>query len=203
MCSRYEMNAPPGELAKRYGLNAPPSVPNAFEIRPTDQALMITRGIDANTQSALLMGWGLEVDWDSKPLINARAETLETKKTFQPLLENRCLVPAVAYFEWRKVGKAKLKNRIERKDKSLFAFAGLTDGNRFTIITCRPADNIAHIHNRMPVILDAQQEPKWADPGLSFAEVKGLLVPCKSAVLESNEEAPPPQPQIKQPDLFD
>jgi len=191
------MNAPPGDLAKRFGLEVPSLVPNQEELRPTDQALVIAPKMDAR-----LFGWGLSVGWNSKPLINARAETLENKNTFRPLLENRCLVPASAYFEWRKEDGNKLKNRIARKDKTLFAFAGLTDGNRFTIITCAPAADIAHIHNRMPVILDAAFEARWAEPGLSFAEVKGLLVPCDNGVLETDEETPPPKSPGDQPDLF-
>ena len=63
-----------------------------------------------------LLGWGLGVDWTAKPLINARAETLAEKRTFRPLLERRCLVPATAYFEWRKDGKARHKNRIRPED---------------------------------------------------------------------------------------
>ena len=133
--------------------------------RATDQALIIDRRLGEGP-GARLLGWGLPVEWDAKPLINARAETLAEKKTFQPLLDARCLVPATAYFEWRKASAGKLKNRIAPSDGGLFAFAGLMDGRRFTIITCRPAPEIAHIHGRMPVILDRRAEPKWIDPGV-------------------------------------
>ncbi len=193
MCSRFEQKAPPADLAKRFGLADPPPAPNPLELRPTDLALVIA------PNGANLLNWGLSVDWDSKPLINARAETLREKKTFRGLLENRCLVPATAYFEWRKDDGAKHKNRIETADQDIFAFAGIIDGDRFTIVTCAPAPPIAHIHSRMPVILERSAEAPWIDPNATFADVSGLLIPYPSAPLKADEETPPPP---RQPDLF-
>ncbi len=194
MCSRFEIDAQQGDLAERFGLADPPPLLGAPEMRPTDMALIIEDGAKPR-----LSGWGLAVEWDAKPLINARAETLTKKKTFRPLLENRCLVPATAYFEWRKDGRARRKNRIGTKSKGVFAFAGLTDGDRFTIITCPPAAGIAHIHDRMPVILERRSEPLWIDRGTPFEKVAGLLVPFCAEPLRAEEETPPP---ASQPDLF-
>ena len=194
MCSRFEIDAQPGDLAERFGLADPPPVPGAPEIRPTDMALII-KGV----AKPRLSGWGLAVEWNAKPLINARAETLREKKTFLPLLENRCLVPVTTYFEWRKDGPALRKNRIVTKSRGVFAFAGLTDGERFTIITCPPAADIAHIHDRMPVILERRAEPLWIDRGTPFDKVSGLLVPYEAQPLRAEEETPPP---AGQPDLF-
>ena len=61
-----------------------------------------------------------------------------------------------AYLEWRTADDgSKRKNRIAPA-AGLAAFAGLSDGEAFTIVTCAPAPAIEHIHDRMPVILDAQ-----------------------------------------------
>ncbi len=203
MCSRFEINARPRDLAGRFGLDAPPPAVNAADLRPTDQALVIDRlGDDRGASAGLrvrLLGWGLAVDWTSGPLINARAETLAEKPTFRPLLDARCLVPASAYFEWRKSGPARHKNRIQPAAGDIFAFAGLTDGERFTIVTCAPAPAIAHIHERMPVILDRRAEPRWIDPAQSFEDVAGLLVPYAVGELTADEEPPSAAPQ---PDLF-
>ncbi len=194
MCSRFEIDAQQGDLAERFGLADPPPLLGAPEMRPTDMALIIEDGAKPR-----LSGWGLAVEWDAKPLINARAETLTKKKTFRPLLENRCLVPATAYFEWRKDGRARRKNRIGTKSRGVFAFAGLTDGDRFTIITCPPAADIAHIHDRMPVILERRAEPLWIDRGTPFEKVAGLLVPFCAEPLRAEEEKPSPD---RQADLF-
>ena len=71
MCSRFEQKSRAEEVAKQYGLTNMPPLVNAPDIRPTDQALVIT----TNGQAKLL-AWGFDVPWDSKPLINARSETL-------------------------------------------------------------------------------------------------------------------------------
>ena len=193
MCSRFEMAAAAADIARRFGLKTAPPLPNAPELRPTDPALVI------QPEGPRLLGWGLAAAWDAKPLINARAETLAQKPTFRPLLATRCLVPATAYFEWRKDGRAKLKNRIALGEGGLFAFAGLTDGTRFTIVTCAPSPAIAHIHDRMPVILERRAEAPWIDPDVAFADVAGLLVPHEAEPLKAEEE-PPAAP--KQTDLF-
>lgn len=189
MCSRYELNATTQDLVERFDLSDNPVAPRV-EIRPTNPAPVID-----GAHRLRMAHWGLAVSWDTKPLINARAETLEHKKTFRPLLASRCLVPATAYFEWRRDGARRLKNRIAPADGKLFSFAGLTDGERFTIITCRPAPPISHIHDRMPVILEAEAGAAWLDEARPFAQVKSLLAPF-SAALAASEQMP------REPDLF-
>lgn len=191
MCSRFEMNVQPRELARRFGLTRPPPAPNAAELYPTNHALVID-GTGGDGPEGRLMAWGLPVEWSPKPLINARAETLASKRTFRPLLEHRCLVPATAFFEWRQDGRAKRKNRIRPAEGGIFAFAGISDGARFTIVTCRPAPAIAHIHNRMPVILDQAAEAAWIDPGRDFPSVAEFLLPYGGDLAADEEEAAPP-----------
>ena len=136
---------------KALSLKSPPPLPNMPVIRPTDVALIV---MESNT--AVLQPWGLNVDWTKQPMINARSETLNEKPTFRDLLEQRCLIHVSAYFEWRKLEDgSKRKNTITAPDTSVMTMAGLTDGTRFTMITCDPSPAIAHIHNRMPVILEA------------------------------------------------
>ena len=188
------MNARPRDLVRRFGLDAMPPDLAALEVRPTDSALAI-----AAAGRAVVLRWGIAAPWGGRPLINARAETLQQKRTFRPLLQRRCLVPAGAWFEWRRHGRQRLKNRIAAADGSLFAFAGLSDGEHFTIVTCRPLPAIAHIHDRMPVVLPREAEAMWLDAALAFAEVAPLLAPPAAVPLTAVEEIPPGF----QPDLFD
>ena len=99
-------------------------------------------------------------------------------------------MPATAYFEWRDAGRHKLKNRISLENGGLMAFAGLCDGERFTIVTCPPAPSISYIHDRMPVILGATAEAPWLDNGIPFRQVAALLRPY-SGPLAAREELPP------------
>jgi len=192
------MKAQAEEVRITFGLMAPPLLANVVEFRPTDEAMVIAGNKNGELQ-ARLMGWGLGVEWDNKPIINSRAETLAQKKTFQPLLQTRCLVPATGYFEWRKSGQTKLKNRISVEDTPVIAFVGLTDGEKFTIITCPPTPAIAHIHDRMPVILNHDALGPWVDPGNSFGDVANYLTPYEERPLSAIEDTPPPP---RQSDLF-
>jgi putative SOS response-associated peptidase YedK len=106
-----------------------------------------------------------------QPIINARAETISQRPSFRHLLKsNRCLVPATGFFEWKKDGHRKTPFYIRMRDSRLFAFAGLYDiwhdpagnnGATCTIITTGPNELVAPIHNRMPVILDRDDETRW------------------------------------------
>ena len=184
MCARFEMSASPQLIMDAFHLDAPPPVPNTDDMRPTDQALII------DGAGPRLMRWGLTVSWDRKPMINARAETLAEKATFRPLLEQRCLVPMTAYLEWRRAEDGgKRRNRIAPAAGGPAAFAGLTDGDAFTIVTCTPAPAIEHIHNRMPVILDARGAAAWMDGTRTFAEVRTALHPFDGA-LAYEEQVP-------------
>ena len=141
-----------------------------------------------------MLSWGIPRPWqdgkDAQPIINARAETVDQKPTFRPLLNRRCLVPATAWFEWREVDRKKFKNRINLKSEQLFAFAGLASDCHFTIITCEPVASIAHIHNRMPVVLTPDSENAWLDLEIPFEAVVKHLVPFVSCSLGFSEEQP-------------
>lgn len=178
---------------KALSLKSPPPLPNAPIIRPTDVALIVT-----GDNGVVLQPWGLNVDWTKQPMINARAETLTEKPTFRGLLDQRCLIPVSAYFEWRKLEDgSKRKNTITASGTPVMTMAGLTDGTRFTMITCAPSPAIAHIHNRMPVILGADAASHWMT-GASFDDVSSLLVPYMGS-LEFEEDVPEPPAQS---DLF-
>jgi len=201
MCSRYEFNGTFEEVVLRFdipaGAAALPEFSPMAEVRPTNVVPVIT-----NDNTIAPLRWGLKVDRDTKPIINARSETLAEKRTFQPLLENRCLVPATAYFEWRKDGKLKIKTRIQPNKGELVAFAGLVDEDNFTIITCAPSPSIAYIHGRMPVILDPGSEAAWLSSDNAYEDVAKFLTPYANDKLEAEEVGSPPAKQKKQGDLF-
>ena len=193
MCSRYELKSPAKDLMTAFRLPEVPELPNQSEIRPTDVSVIIHQD-----RNASIKPWGFKVDWTKQPMINARSETLTEKPTFRPWLQSRCVVPASAYFEWRTddLGK-KRKNRIWLPDTSTLAMAGLTDGERFTIVTCTPSRAIGHIHSRMPVILAANNVDHWLSSN-PFEDVASVLQPYEG-IITFDEEKPPPAAQR---DLF-
>lgn len=195
MCSRFDMSAEPRDIRSRFQLLLDPPLKRRGDMRPTNEIVCISDG----GERADLHPWGFPAPWDGKPLINARAETLDEKKTFMPHLDRRCLVPATGYYEWRSEGRSKLKNLITLPGRGLFAFAGLlNETGEVTIITTKPAPSVAHIHGRMPVILPRETEAQWLDPQLPFPAVKALLRPFDNLPLDSHEDIP----EQYQPDLF-
>ena len=201
MCSRFEINNTLENVALRFDISTNATLMPEFapiaEVQPTNEVPVVN-----NDRQILPLHWGLKVDWNNKPIINARAETLAEKQTFQPLLENRCLVPATAYFEWRKDKKLKIKTRIQPDNGELVAFAGLIDDDTFTIITCQPSPSIAYIHGRMPVILDPASEAVWLSADNAYEDVTKLLTPYPDERLETEEISNPTAKEKKQGDLF-
>lgn len=197
MCSQYELRSPPQDIIERFGLThfAVELLGTSANpvIRPTDPALVI-----GSDQTADVLPWGLKVDWQKSPVINARSETALDKPTFKPLLNRRIIIPASAYFEWRQDGREKIKTRISPGDSPLFVMAGLRSDDRFVMLTCSPAGPIAHIHSRMPVLLDASHEKDWLNPDYSFEDLAPLLQPYAGDF--TTEETPRPKPA--QTDLF-
>src|SRR6185295_8704131 len=131
MCSRFESTVSPEAIGRRFGAVAPENYRPALEIRPDNEALILT------ADGAHIARFGLQAKWDKKLILNARRETLAERATFRKLLERRCLVPASAWYEWRAEPgvRGKVKYRLHRADGAAMGFAGFHDGARMVIIT--------------------------------------------------------------------
>ena len=133
-----------------------------------------------------------------RPLINARAETLQSQPAFRDAFqERRCLIPADGFYEWLVDERGKRPVWLSRPDGELFAFAGIwaalprqdTDEvlHSCAIVTCPPNELIRPIHDRMPVILDPGSEAEWLDPERSGEELLELLAPAPEEALIARE----------------
>jgi len=162
--------------------------------------------------------WGLVPYWAKDPkignrLINARAETVDSKPAFrQAFKRRRCLLPADGYYEWQRPdgsesdspggkGGAKQPYYIFREDGGPLAFAGLYELWRDTalpddhehawlwtavIITTSAPDDLGKIHDRMPMVIQPDRWQEWLDPAANDpADLMALLAPAASAGLTS------------------
>jgi putative SOS response-associated peptidase YedK len=94
-------------------------------------------------------------------------------------------VPADGFYEWKREGKTKQPYCFEVNDGELFAFAGLWDRWRdprgdvvesCTIITTTSNSLLSDIHDRMPVILKADDYNVWLNPAFgNIASVSEML----------------------------
>ncbi|MXZ86090.1 MAG: SOS response-associated peptidase [Acidimicrobiia bacterium] len=201
MCGRYSLTASLQELAERFEFDGEPEgfVPR-YNVAPTQQVLTVVGG---DTRRAGFMRWGLIPSWSkdspsSRPLINARAETVAEKPTFRGSLRHRrCLVLADGFYEWQKAGDAKRPMRITMRSGEPFAFAGLwskwtdPEGNRApscAIITTAANNLLKPIYHRMPVILAEEAEDTWLDTALDDSDaLTQLLEPYPDNALEAYE----------------
>lgn len=158
-----------------------------YNIAPGQINPVITRN---SPNKIVLMKWGLVPVWAKDEgigykMINARAETVADKPAFKRLLKSkRCIVPASGFYEWQKSGKDKIPYYIHRKDNKLFGFAGLYDEWQspngellltYTIITTSPNELMEQIHDRMPVILEKENESEWLHPDSDINYLQTLL----------------------------
>lgn len=156
-------------------------------------------------RSLRIAQWGLVPSWSKTPdlgarMINARAESVQEKPSFKAAFANRrCLIPADGFYEWLppvagapKSGK--IPQFIHRPDDAPLAFAGLYEFWRAknapqsstdvpepwlvtcTILTTAAKGPLAEVHDRRPVMLDAEHWDSWLAPQTSLAEAAALLL---------------------------
>jgi putative SOS response-associated peptidase YedK len=204
MCGRYSLGSPDADLLRRRfavpeSVQVPKQEPR-FNIAPTDPVLAV-REVESERDIGLLR-WGLVPGrWAEKggrPLINARAETLETQPAFKESFhERRCLIPADGFYEWLTDERGKRPLWFSQPDGELFAFAGIWaelparsgDGvlHSCAIVTCEPNRLVRPIHDRMPVVLRPELEAAWLDHDAEPEELRRLLSPVPDDLLTARE----------------
>ena len=146
----------------------------SFNIAPTQTSPILIG--DGNSRIVKSMKWGLIPSWSKDEsigpkMINARSETLTEKPSFQSLInQNRCVVIADGYFEWKRKSDGSQPFYISHPENKLLPMAGLwttwesTENEiikSYTVITTAPQKEISHIHNRMPAILNPMAIDEW------------------------------------------
>ena len=144
------------------------------EVNPGDVAAVIASNRKLEPQ-AFGMKWGYQLP-DGKLIFNARSETAAQKAIFADGMRQRtCLIPADCYYEWQKTGQGKQKYQLAPTDANGFFLAGIYRIEQgfpvFSILTKKPVESIAFIHNRMPVILPEEIVKDWLNPQYHGQEI--------------------------------
>ena len=203
MCGRAKLEGDVSQI--KIAFRIPPEYPTpnfapSWNVAPTDSLPIVRYNPKAGHRTLDLMRWGLVPYWakDIKigfSIINAMAETVDTKPVFREAFKRRrCLVPVEAFYEWKKLGpKEKQPYAIALADRGLMALAGLWEIWRspaqetirsFTIITTTPNDLCAQVHNRMPVVLPSEAWPRWlGEEAVDEGGLKAVLGPHPAAVM--------------------
>jgi putative SOS response-associated peptidase YedK len=191
MCGRYMITTPLEAIRQAFGVDERPNLRARYNVAPTDEVPIVRRAREGGRRELVIARWGL-VPWWAKDasgaarMINARAESIDTKPAFRDSFrEHRCLVVADGFYEWQKLaGGTKQPFMIRLRGGAPFGFAGLwsswkdPEGRRLpttTIVTTDANDLVRPIHDRMPVILDPADFEAWLDP--ATLAPAALLVP--------------------------
>ncbi|GAA4679375.1 SOS response-associated peptidase [Nocardioides nanhaiensis] len=162
--------------------------------------------------------WGLVPSWAKDAsigsrMINARSETVAEKPAFRrAFAARRCLLPADGYYEWyptselTRAGKPRKQPFFIRPaDGGVLAMAGLyeiwrdparaeDDEQRFvwtcTVLTTQAQDDLGHLHDRMPLMVDVERRDAWLDPRASGPQLLDLLTPAAPGRLEAFPVSP-------------
>lgn len=203
MCGRFGVNASAAELAKlldaQWGTEPPP-LPR-FNVAPTQDAPVLLRAREGGL-ALEAMRWGLVPSWAKDPsignrMINARAETVGEKPAYRTALaKRRCLVPASGFYEWQARPGGKVPHWIHPRQGGLLTLAGLWEAWRagpdapwlrtFTILTTAPSDDVAALHDRMPVLVPPAARDAWLDPAAPADVVAALLAAAPAGTLAAH-----------------
>jgi putative SOS response-associated peptidase YedK len=131
-------------------------------------------------------------------MINARAESVARSPAFRAsFLRRRCLVPADGFYEWQRQGGRRRPQPylIAARDGQALAMAGIWAPWRdpasgewlltAAVVTTRANATVGVLHDRMPVLLAAEEWPIWLDPLNTDADfLADLLQPAPDDLLE-------------------
>ena len=157
MCGRYVVTNAVHRTREIVKSAIAVNVIDNFNASPQQKLPVIKSYTNGKTIESLQ--WGLTHSWDKekkiKPLINARLETLKEKISFKNLINNnRCLVVADGYYEWKRETIGKQPYYFTRFDNKAMYFAGIYKYHQFIIITMQADSNAIDIHHRQPVIIN-------------------------------------------------
>jgi putative SOS response-associated peptidase YedK len=195
MCGRFVQHSHPEVYASAFELDSLSAAAPRYNLAPTQQVLVVRKADER--RELVPLRWGLIPSWSKGPesgysMINARAETVDTKPAYRTAFKHqRCLIPTEGFYEWKKKGRTKTPFLIRRKDGEPFGMAGLWERwhgkddetiESCTIIVTEANALVRDLHDRMPVIVAPEDYAAWLDPQNTDAEgLRKMLPPADSA----------------------
>ena len=183
----YSLTASDDALRRLFQFDDPPLPFSARRaIEPGDDVPTVIR--EDGRRRAVMMRWGLIPSW---PHEHGKTRT------------RRCLVPADAFYLWRKLRDGQWQlYRVSLHD-GLFAFAGHwelwigPDGETraCTILTTESDAILKPLHERMPAIIAPENYNAWLDPGTEEGRIVALAArayPAGRVRIERTHRHPDP-----------
>lgn len=182
------------EHRERY--NVPPggTVPIIVDRADADGA--VVRRLEA-ARWGLVPGWAKELKIGYRAF-NARSESVRTKPMFRSAFDRqRAVLPVHAYYEWAKGPDGTQPWMMHATEHAHLLMAGLFEFKRLdadlrtevgahpaassgwlvtaTILTTAAQGHLVDVHDRMPVMLGADQVGEWLDPSAGAEAAEATL----------------------------
>lgn len=169
MCGRFLLTSSMDEVIKRYNIIKNNDEGFTFgEVFPASTVLMIH---ESEVRRSEACKWGYFIPTLNKHIINIRYETIGIKNDFKSsFYSKRCIIPANAFFEWKKEGNRKKKYKFSLEEQGIISLAGIYNyyvdksGKAYKgmgIITVPSKGEYTEYHHRMPLIIAKEQENLW------------------------------------------
>lgn len=202
MCGRYTLASSAEEVVEAF--DVPPLAFDyhpRYNIAPGQDAPVLAR--DRGGRRMGLLRWGLVPSWSDEAgagFINARGESVATTPSFRDAFRRRrCLVPADGFYEWRRDGRVRTPFHFHPAARAPISFAGIwerwTRSGRetrygFAILTVAASDDVAPIHDRMPVVIEPPDRLDWLDPATPADRLRAMLVPAPAGSFTARRVSP-------------
>lgn len=204
MCGRFEIHSAIKLIAEIFGISEwEIEYSPSYNIAPSQDILLV---VNDGKRRLVKSRWGFVPSWSKElsagyKMINARAESVADKPSFREAFQNqRCLVVADGFYEWKKEGTTKRPFYIRLKSGKPIGFAGLynvwksPEGEQIctsTIITTNANEIVLPLHDRMPVIASPDAYGLWLDPNIhDKAILQKILKSYPSEELDVYEVTP-------------
>jgi putative SOS response-associated peptidase YedK len=212
MCGRFAQKMTIEQLIKRYGFDipVPMELRPRYNVAPTQPAAVITQNENGKNRLEF-MDFGFIIPWsksnDVHSYFNLQSETLLSRDKMKQVLEKyRCIIPASAFVEPRKVEKKVGKKEPNTPfgffpaDDDWFSLGGVysvmempngKEVRTFAIITTEADDLIEKInHPRMPVIIPKTHESTWLNHKSKLSDYVIDMAPYPSKELRGFQLQP-------------
>ncbi|MDX1647737.1 MAG: SOS response-associated peptidase [Longimicrobiales bacterium] len=205
MCGRYTLAVPEGALLEAFDA---PKLTFDYEayaprhnVAPGQEAPVVAE--DEEGRRIGLLEWGFFPSWKDEPkepFVNARAESVASKRSFsEAFRRRRCLVPADGFYEWRSEGGRKIPYWFHAGEGEVLSFAGIWETWRpprsapddvqprhgFAILTTDANADVSDVHHRMPVVIPPSGRDRWLDRETPAEELETLLTPARDGTFEA------------------
>ena len=183
MCNLYKMRSGIAEVGRTFAVQTGVGANFAEEVYPGYPGLVMTEGV------VRPMTWGFPLSLKGKqgqplkpkPVNNAREDKLATPFWRDSFIRRRCLIPISAWAEAEGEKGRMTRTWYSLEAADLFAVGGVWRptqewGDAFSMVMVDGCDQMADVHDRMPVVLAEQDWPVWIEgtPEDAFA----LCRPC-------------------------